>query len=89
MARTNRDDRRSTNRDSRIVTTFLAGGRAQTRTIYRNDDSIRASVVTENGTTSLRIRDPFSGDMIFTGREARTIYRTLQRHYQETGRSTY
>lgn len=89
MARTNREDRRSTNRDSRIVTTFRRGGKVQTRTIYRNDNSIRASVVTENGATSLRIRDPFSGDVIFSGREARTIYRALQRHYEETGRSTY
>ena len=89
MARTNREDRRSTNRDSRIVTTSLSGGRVQTRTIYRNNDSIRASVETEKGSTSLRIRDPFGGDVVFSGREARTIYRALQRHYEETGRSTY
>lgn len=87
MARTNKSNRRGTNCDARIVSVF-DGGKVSTRTIYREPGTLRANVVTREGTTSLRIREPFGEDLFFNGFEARTIYRTLQRHYEAAGLPT-
>lgn len=81
MSRTNRTRSRATNRDSRIVSVFN-GARVATRTIYRSPFSIRASVITDCGATTLRIKTAFGSELFFTGSEARTLYRTLQNHYK-------
>lgn len=76
------------NRNSRIVTTRNSG-RVKTRTIYRDADSMRVSVLTENGETSLRIQYPCLvnrySNVYFNGREARTLYRILKKHYEAFG----
>lgn len=88
MARTNRNARRiATNRNARIVSVFN-GNQVATRTINRDEYTIRANVITTNDQTSLRIRTPYDGEFFFSGSEARTIYRTLLRHYQNAGLST-
>lgn len=74
------------NRNARIVNKIL-GSVVQTETVGR-DSGINVSVVkTSNGRTKLKVTTEDGVVVPFNGRAARTLFRALARHYNETGQS--
>ena len=86
----NRKNRRSTvqNRNATIRTRETRNGKLRTETSRRDDETTRMAVNTCPKTNSTQLYIDFPDQTIrFNGREARTLYRILQKHYQNTDKS--
>jgi hypothetical protein len=76
------------NKNARIVSRTDRTGKLRTETQRRDFDSTKMAVSTDtrNDSTNVFI-DPVYGQTIkLSGREARTLYRMLQKHYAEAGK---
>lgn len=71
------------NRNAAIRTRTDRQGNLRTETFRRDEDtvSIAVSTNTRNDATRLFIDTPEGESYVFDGRTARTLYRTLQKHY--------
>jgi len=79
----------SQNRNAVIRTREDRTGKLRTETARRDSTTITAAVSTnrKNDSTRLFIDFPEQGTVQFSGSEARTLYRLLQKHYSETGKT--
>jgi hypothetical protein len=79
----------SQNKNASIRTRSTARGNLRTETFRRDDDSINVAVSTnkETDATFLSIHTPEGSTYRFDGRTARTLYRALQKHYQNTDKT--
>lgn len=80
----------SQNRNAVIRTREDRTGKLRTETARRDDSTITAAVSTNRKTdaTRLFIDFPNQGGVVqLSGSEARTLYRLLQKHYAETGKT--
>ena len=77
------------NRNATIRTREDRRGNLRTETYRRDGDSISVAVSTDpkNDTTSLFVDFPDRSTVRFDGRQARTLYRLLQKHYRETNKT--
>ena len=77
------------NKNSTIRTREDRRGKLRTETTRRDEDAVNISVSTNPNTdsTNLYIDTPEGETYRFDGRTARTLYRTLQKHYQFTDKS--
>jgi len=77
------------NRSASIRTREDRRGNTRTETFRRDQDTVSVAVSTnpKNDSTRLFIDTPEGQSYSFDGRTARTLYRTLQKHYRETNRS--
>lgn len=76
----------SQNKNASIRTRSDRRGKLRTETHRRDDDAVNVAVSTNPKTdsTTLYIDMPEGESFRFDGRTARTLYRTLQKHYQFT-----
>jgi len=80
----------SQNRNATLRTREDRTGKFRTETVGRDATTFTAAASTNPKTdaTQLFVDFPHNGEAIrFTGREARTLYRLLQKHYRETSKS--
>lgn len=86
----NRKNARTTvqNRNAVIRTRETRNGKLRTETYRRDDESARIAVSTcpKSNSTQLFIDLP-DQTVNLNGREARTLYRILQKHYQNTDKA--
>lgn len=78
------------NRNATIRTRTDRTGKLRTETCRRDDSTFTAAVSTNQKSDSTRLFVDFPGSegtVQFTGSEARTLYRLLQKHYSETGKT--
>ena len=78
------------NRNSRIVTKKNGSKTVTTKPTGRDEGTMHVEIRSKkagNGDTRLFIRDQEGEYLAFNGFEARTLYRTLQRHYEETDKT--
>ena len=78
------------NRNAVIRTREDRTGKTRTETARRDDSTISVAISTNPKTDSTRMFVDFpnrGGVVEFSGSEARTLYRLLQKHYSETGKS--
>lgn len=78
------------NRNASIETRIDRTGKVRTETVNRDDGTVRIAVSTnKSDATNLYIEMPSDSGKAFRldGRTARTIYRTLQKHYQNTNKN--
>jgi hypothetical protein len=77
------------NRNATIRSREDRRGNLRTETIRRDDDSFTAAVSTnpKNDSTSLFVDFPDQSYVKFDGRQARTLYRLLQKHYRSASKS--
>lgn len=75
------------NRNAVIRTREDRTGKTRTETARRDESTITAAVSTNPRTESTQLFIDFpKGEFVqFDGREARTLYRLLQKHYREIG----
>lgn len=75
------------NRNAVIRTREDRTGKTRTETARRDERTISVAVSTNPRTESTNLYIDFpQGEVVqFDGREARTLYRTLQKHYREIG----
>lgn len=76
----------STNRNAIIRNTVTRNGRLCTETARRDEGTLRAQAYTnpQKGSTRFYINHPEYGTISLTGREARTLFRVLNEHYNYT-----
>lgn len=72
------------NRNASIRTRMTRNGKLRTETYRRDENTFAVAVNTlpDDNSTLLSINSPDGSIYRFDGRTARTIYRTLQKHYQ-------
>lgn len=78
------------NKNARIGTRIDRTGKLRTETQRRDEGSILMAVSTDqrNDSTNLFIDFPgFEGNVRLNGREARSLYRLLRKHYGKAGKS--
>lgn len=78
------------NRNARISTRIDRTGKLRTETQRRDDGSVLMAVSTDqrDNSTNLFIDFPnFDGNVRLSGREARSLYRLLRKHYGKAGKS--
>lgn len=77
------------NRNAIIRNRVTQNGKLRTETSRRDEGSIgvAASTNPDNNSSQLFIDTPGGARLKLTGREARTLYRVLQSHYEFTGKS--
>lgn len=78
------------NRNARISTRIDRTGKLRTETQRRDEGSILMAVSTDqrDNATNLFIDFPgFEGNVRLSGREARSLYRLLRKHYGKAGKS--
>ena len=78
------------NRNAVIRTREDRTGKTRTETARRDDSTISVAISTNPKTDSTRMFVDFpnrGGVVEFSGSEDRTLYRLLQKHYSETGKS--
>jgi hypothetical protein len=78
------------NRNARIGTRIDKTGKLRTETQRRDEGSILMAVSTDqrDNSTNLFIDFPgFEGNVRLSGREARSLYRLLRKHYGKAGKS--
>ena len=77
------------NRNAAIRTRSTPTGQLRTETCRRDDDSISVAVSTNPKTDATSLYVDFPDDRVvkFDGRQARTLYRLLQKHYRETNKT--
>ena len=91
--RTTRKNRKTAvyqNRNAAIRTREDRTGKLRTETLRRDKNSIAAAVSTDpkNDSTALFIDFPDNATPLrLDGRQARTLYRLLQKHYRSTDKS--
>jgi hypothetical protein len=78
----------TSNRNAVIRNSVTRNGRYRTETARRDEGTLRASAFTDPNRNSTRIYidHPDYGTISLSGREARTIFRVLNEHYNYTGR---
>lgn len=76
------------NQNAHIRTRTTRNNKIRTETAYRDDEtfSVAASTTPRDNSTRLYI-DTYDGELSLTGREARTLFRVLQKHYISCGMS--
>jgi len=88
---TRRKNRRtqSTNHNATITSRFDRNGKLRTETTRRDEGQLEIAVSTNPQTdaTLLFVDTPTGQTVKFDGRAARTLYRTLQKHYQFAGKA--
>lgn len=76
------------NRNARIRNRITQNGKLRTETANRDSGSIAVAASSAvGGATQLFIDTHGGARLRLDGREARTLYRVLQRHYEFTGKS--
>jgi hypothetical protein len=78
------------NKSAIIVNRIDRTGKSRTETQRRDEGAVAMAVSTDkrNNSTNLFIDFPgYEGDVRLSGREARTLYRLLRKHYSATGKS--
>ena len=77
------------NRNARISSRIDRTGKLRTETQRRDEGSIVMAVSTDqnHNRTNLFIDTPDEGAIRFNGRQARSLYRLLRKHYGKTGKS--
>jgi hypothetical protein len=77
------------NRSATIRTREDRRGNMRTETFRRDEDTVSVAVSTnpKNDSTRLFIDTPEGQSYSFDGRTARTLYRALQKHYQQTNKT--
>ena len=78
------------NRNARIATRIDRTGKLRTETQRRDEGSVLMAVSTDqrDNSTNLFIDFPgFEGNVRLSGREARSLYRLLRKHYGKAGKS--
>ena len=78
------------NRNARIATRIDRTGKLRTETQRRDEGSILMAVSTDqrDNSTNLFIDFPgLEGNVRLSGREARSLYRLLRKHYGKAGKS--
>ena len=78
------------NRNARIATRIDRTGKLRTETQRRDEGSVLMAVSTDqqSNSTNLFIDFPgFEGNVRLSGREARSLYRLLRKHYGKAGKS--
>jgi len=77
-----------TNRNAIIRSRRLRNGNFRTETARRDDGAFRASLTTDkSGTTRFSLTNEDGLVVRLTGRQARTLFRVLARHYDATDKS--
>lgn len=78
-----------TNKNAVINSRIDRTGKARTETQRRDGDALTMAVSTDqrNNSTRLFIDTPDGDTLRFNGREARSIYRLLRKHYGFTSKS--
>lgn len=78
----------SANRNAKIASRFDKTGKFRTETKNRDEDSVRMNASTDlrNNSTNFFIDLP-EGNVRLNGRQARSLYRVLARHYANVGKS--
>lgn len=80
----------SQNRNATIRTRKDRTGKMRTETVGRDSATLVAAISTnrKNNSTRLFVDFPINGGAVeFTGSEARTLYRLLQKHYAKSGKT--
>jgi hypothetical protein len=79
----------SQNKNARIGTRIDRTGKLRTETQRRDDGAVSMAVTTDqrNNSTNLFIDFPDFENVRLSGKEARTLYRLLRRHYGKAGKS--
>jgi hypothetical protein len=79
----------TSNRNAVIRNSVTTNGRYRTETARRDEGTLRASVFTDptKNSTRVYIDHPDFGVLSFNGREARTLFRVLNEHYNYTGKN--
>lgn len=78
------------NKNARIGTRIDKTGKLRTETQRRDEGTVVMAVSTDqrDNSTNLFIDFPgFEGNVRLTGRDARTLYRLLRKHYGKAGKS--
>ena len=76
------------NRNARIVSRFDKTGKLRTETQRRDEDSVKMAVSTDQRANSTNLFIDFEDSRVrLSGREARSLYRLLQKHYEEVGKT--
>lgn len=78
------------NKNARIGTRIDRTGKLRTETQRRDEGTLAMAVSTDqrDNSTKLFIDFPgFEGNVQLTGRDARTLYRLLRKHYGKAGKS--
>jgi hypothetical protein len=82
----------TTNKNARIVSRVARNGEMRTETVRRDPGEFNVSVSTDQRMDSTRLfldlEGRFEGAALeLTGAQARTLYLTLQRHFQNVGKN--
>lgn len=78
------------NKNARIVQEVNTAGRFKTRTAGRDEGTLNVEISSKRngvGGTHLFIQDGSGKYLTLDGFNARTLYRTLQEHFDSTGRT--
>ena len=81
-----------TNKNARIISRMDRSGNVRTETTRRDEGQFNVAVSTDKSVDSTRLfldlDGRFEGDAVeLTGHQARTLYLTLQRHFETLGKS--
>lgn len=90
MKKSNKKYDYAKNQNARIASRYDRSGKLRTETQRRDEGSILMAVSTDqrNDNTRLFIDFPgFDGSVALDGRQARSLYRLLRRHYGVAGKS--
>jgi len=76
----------STNKNARIASRIDRTGKLRTETVRREPYTVSFAASTDqsNNSTNVYIDFPFNGTVKLDGRDARTLYKLLQKHYVAT-----
>ena len=92
MSNDTRDRYYDSNRNARISSRIDRTGKLRTETQRRDDGAVKMAVSTDQKTNSTRLfldleGSVGDGSVTLSGREARSLYRLLRKHYGKTGKS--
>lgn len=73
------------NKNAKIRSRFDKNGKFRTETVNRDEGSVTMAISTENrGATRLYVDNFMNNNtVVFSGTEARTLYRLLKMHYEQ------
>lgn len=77
------------NRNARIVSRTDRTGKLRTETQRRDDGAVAMAISTDESTNSTNLFIDFPGEspVRLTGRQARSLYRLIRKHYGVSGKS--
>lgn len=75
------------NRSACIVSNVLESGAVKTETSRRDEGADSYSMLTDSTNATKLVAKLGAYEVTFNGREARTLYRLLRKHYNNTGKS--